>query len=324
MLIKIWHKFFLLAMLGFLPILSHAQSCDQGTGLNLQEAPKTTPFSGGWKTVARFSTAIRVTECVILPVQLTIVRGTEPDNYSKNGVSVDIKTAKISLANSANCRVGGNGGNGPQFFCNNLPQQVDVIVEYTLTGKSTTTNPNIVLFPVQLVSFIGGSSFSSASTRINVNVPVSTAPTCSFSIDQANVSLQSIKPADIENLPAGTAVASVQKNVNITANCVASTLSANATFAPQFSPTKSAVLTGSSHVALNDGTDNGVGFKLFDPSGAAITFNTPLSAFSQSLYVVTPALPTVTKAFTIKYAKTSQAVKPGPASSSITVTFSII
>ena len=199
-------------------------------------------------------------------------------------------------------------------------------VIYKLEGTSTNTDPTTT-FPCPLklkatnrrtgtVDIIDLTASSNC-----IKVPVTTTPTCSFSIDQPNVTLQSIKPADIENLTAGTAVASVQKSINVTVNCAAGALSANATFAPQFSPTKSAVL-GNSSVALNDGTDNGTGFKLFDSSGAAMAFNTPLVGSTNTLFSFTPTLPTVTKAFTIKYAKTSQAVTPGPVSSSITVTFS--
>ena len=322
MLIKIWHKFLLLALLSFMPVLSHAQFCSSGG--NVTEGPTTTPFSGGWKVVLRFNPTLTWSDCLFNPTQ-TSSASSEPITYTKNGVTVDIRNTKIRIKSPTSC-AGISGNDSASLFITRCaaPWALLLEVEYTLTGKSTTRDPNIVFFPAVLTSVTPATANFSTGERRNIMVPVSTAPTCSFSIDQTNVTLQSIKPADIENLPAGTAVASVQKNVNITANCDASTLPANATFAPQFSPTKSAVLTGSSHVALNDGTDNGVGFKLFDPSGAAITFNTPLSAFSQSLYVVTPALPTVTKAFTIKYAKTSQAVKPGPARSSITVTFSII
>ena len=323
MVIKIWHKFLLIAVLGFMPILSHAQSCTSG-GYKTA-GPTTTPFSGGWKVTLTLSPTLTWSDCIIMPTQISGATSSEPITYTKNGVTVDIRNTIIRLRSGIGC-ASFTGNESASLFLQrcSAPQSFLVEVEYTLTGKSTTRDPNIVLFPSGLSSVTPVTTSFATMARYDIMVPVSIAPTCSFSIDQANVTLQSIKPADIENLTAGTAVASVQKNVNITANCVASTLSANATFAPQFSPTKSAVLTGSSHVALNDGTDNGVGFKLFDPSGAAITFNTPLSAFSQSLYVVTPTLPTVTKAFTIKYAKTSQAVKPGPASSSITVTFSII
>jgi hypothetical protein len=49
-----------------------------------------------------------------------------------------------------------------------------------------------------------------------------------------------------------------------------------------------------------------------------------LSAFPESLFAFTPTLRTLTKAYTIKYAKTSTAVKAGPVTSSITITFSIL
>ena len=209
--------------------------------------------------------------------------------------------------------------------CTGAPS-AKINIEYTLTGKSTATSTNTRLFPLQVTGFpdFAVSSDHVSSAGIPINVPASTAPTCNFLIDQPNITLGTINVSDIANLTAGTAVASGQKNINITVNCAAGALSANATFAPQFSPTKSAVLTGNSHVALNDGTDNGVGFKLFDSSGTAMAFKTSLVGSTNTLFSFTPTLQTVTKPFTLKYAKTSQAVKPGPVTSSITVTFSVL
>ncbi len=318
---KIWHKFFLLAVLSLMPILSQAQFCSLGG--DVTKGPTTTSFPGGWKVALTFNPTLTWSDCLFDLTQLSSIRSGDPEIYNQNGVTVNIKDAKIRLKSGVSCA--SITGNDSVFLflarCS-APQALSLEVEYTLTGISTTSNPNIVLFPAQLTSVTPATSNFSSTVRRNINVPSSTSPTCSFSIDQPNLTLQSIKPADIENLTAGTAVAAGQKNVNITVNCDANALSTNATFVPQFSPTKSAVLTGSNHVALNDGTDNGTGFKLFDPSGAAITFNTPLSGFSQSLYAFTPALRTATKAFTIKYAKSSKTVTPGPVSSSITVTFS--
>ena len=197
--------------------------------------------------------------------------------------------------------------------------------EYLLEGTSTTS-ADVVLFTPQISSVADRdqpTTTTSTATFAVVKVPKSTAPTCNFLIDQPNITLDTLSLSDIANLTAGTAVASGQKNINITVNCAAGALSANATFAPQFSPTKSAVLTGNSSVALNDGTDNGVGFKLFDSSGSALAFKTPLAS-TNTQFAFTPTLQTVTKAFSFKYAKTSQAVKVGPVTSTIMVTFSIL
>jgi type 1 fimbria pilin len=322
MMNKIWHKFLLLAVLGFMPILSHAQFCSSGGPVTV--APKTTPFPGGWKVVLSFNPTITHPDCLFNPTQISSA-SSEPQIFTKNGVTVNIRDAKLRLKSSPACGISGDGTVGLFFSrCARVPQSVLIEVEYTLTGKSTTTVPNIVLFPAALTSVTPATSNFSTTERRDINVPASTAPTCNFLIDQPNITLGTINVSDIANLTAGTAVASGQKNINITVNCAAGALTANATFAPQFSPTKSAVLTGNSSVALNDGTDNGVGFKLFDSSGTAMAFKTPLVATTNTLFSFTPTLQTVTKPFTLKYAKTSQAVKPGPVTSSITVTFSIL
>jgi type 1 fimbria pilin len=124
-------------------------------------------------------------------------------------------------------------------------------------------------------------------------------------------------------LAAGAVVNSGQKTFEITVTCQKNALSSNQTFVPQFSPRKSAVFTGS-HVALNDGTDDGVGFKLFDFAGTALPFNTPLSAFPNSQFDMSPAFVPVTWPYTIKYAKTSKAVISGTVTSSIMITFSVL
>jgi hypothetical protein len=326
---KIWHKFFLLVLLSFLPLVSQAVCTSSfGAGTFTQQ-----PYPGGVRLVLTTSVVLNGTlNCFISPHNLTTVGSTNglPTKITSNGVTVDFTKVNVSVTSTiSGCtitdqnsskinivrQVGGCAG-----------QTIGLRFIYLLEGTSTTS-ADVVLFTPQISSVADRDQPTTTTSTVTfavVKVPKSTAPTCNFSVDTPNITLDTIKPADIENLTAGTAVAAGQKNVNITVNCDANALSANATFVPQFSPTKSAVLTGSSHVALNDGTDNGTGFKLFDPSGAAIRFNTPLSAFSQSLYAFTPVLRTATRAFTIKYAKTSKTVTPGPVSSSITVTFSLL
>ena len=321
---KIWHKFFLLAVLSFMPMLSQAQFCTNG-GIITKGAPETTPYPGGWKVVVKFSMDLIVPACNVTLRQLSGTSPGAPDNYSQHGVSVKIREAKIRLGNSLTCNISGNRSSTLSFFnCSKFPVPADVFVEYTLTGKSTTTDPNIELFPANLDAVTSGTNNWTGSQPHSIKVPASTAPTCSFLIDPPNITLEPIKNTDIENVAVGTAINTAQKNINLTVNCAANALSTSATFAPQFTPTKSAVLTGNSSVALNDGTDNGVGFKLFDSSGTALELNTPLVSTTNTLFSFTSTLQTVTKPFTLKYAKTSQAVKAGPVTSSITITFSIL
>lgn len=327
MMKKIWHQFLLLAVLSFMPVVSHAQSCLPPSGPVVAQQPKTTPFPGGWKVTAQYSLSISAPDCIIMPVAISPIRSPadEPESVTVNGVSVNIRKTKIWLRNSPNCQIINNGQQDIELRCNSLPQSVLIEVENTLTGKSTTTTAKR-LFGVQLAVLLPGplTSANWSTQNLEVRVPLSTAPTCNFLIDQPNITLGTINVSDIANLTAGTAVASGQKNINITVNCAAGALSANATFAPQFSPTKSTVLTGNSSVALNDGTDNGVGFKLFDSSGTAMAFNKPLVGSTNTLFAFTPTRQTVTKPFTLKYAKTSKAVSAGPVTSSITVTFSVL
>lgn len=324
---KIWRKFFLLAVLGLMPVLNHAAQCIRSDGIATGAVTTIPSPSGGWKVRSSFTFTIVQAGCNITPTQLSPlgIKSNLPKTFSANGVSVNIIDTKLTLASTISCVVSGSGSNMLVFrSCTGAPS-AQINIEYTLTGKSTATSTNTTLFPLQVTGFpdfaVDSDHFSSAG--IPIKVPASTAPTCNFLIDQPNITLDTLKLSDIANLTAGTAVASVQKSINITVNCATGALSANTTFAPQFSPTKSAVLTGNSHVALNDGTDNGVGFKLFDSSGAAMALKTPLSS-TNTQFAFTPTLQTVTKPFTVRYAKTSKAVTTGPVTSTITVTFSIL
>ena len=172
---KIWHKFFLLAVLSFMPILSQAQGCTSG-GIYAQGDPVITPFPGGWKVVIKFSMTLVVPTCTVVPMEFS---GTDPaarDNYSQNGVSVNIRDTKIRLGNSLRCWVSGNDSFPFHFFNCTPPVPADVFVEYTLTGKSTTTNPNIQLFPAMIAAVNPANNFWTGSWSPGVNVPASTAP----------------------------------------------------------------------------------------------------------------------------------------------------
>ena len=329
MMKKIWHKFLLLAVLGFIPVFSQAQvvGClPISSGKDVVQQPKTTPIPGGWKVTAQFLLSISAPDCFIMPVAISPLTTPfdQPESVTVNGVSVNIRQTKLWVRNSPNCQIINNGQQDIELRCNSLPQSVLIEVENTLIGKSTTTTAKR-LFGIQLAILLPGplTSANWSTQNLEVIVPLSTAPTCNFLIDQPNITLGTISFSDIANLTAGTAVASGQKNINITVNCATGALSANTTFAPQFSPTKSAILSGDSHVALIDGTDNGVGFKLFDSSGNALVFKTALTS-TNTQFAFTPTLQTVTKSFSFKYAKTSQAVKVGPVTSTIMVTFSIL
>ncbi len=328
---KIWHKFFLLAVLSFMPMLSQAfctTTSSFGTGTFTQQA-----YPGGVRLVLTTSAVLTGTmNCFISPTALTPAGGIsgEPTVVKKNGVTVDFSKVKVSVVSSiiSNCTIQDQGSSKiilvSQGGSGCAGQTVNLRIEYLLEGTSTTSADVDFFIPkISSVADRDQPTTTSTATFAVVKVPKSTNPTCNFLIDPPNITLEPIRLSDITNLNAGTAIEAAQKKVNLTVNCAVGALSADATFVPQFSPTKSAILTGSSHVALNDGTDNGVGFKLLDPSNAVIEFKKPLSS-QQNKFIFTPTLGTVTKAYTIKYAKTSNAVKAGPVTSSITITFSIL
>ncbi len=326
---KIWHKFFLIVLLSFLPLVSQAVCTSSfGAGTFTQQ-----PYPGGVRLVLTTSVVLNGTlNCFISPHNLTGVGNTSglPTKITSNGVTVDFTKVKVSVTSTiSGCTIA-----DPNSSKINIVRQVGgcagqtigLRFVYLLEGTSTTS-ADVVFFTPQISSVADRDQPTTTTATASfavVKVPKSTAPTCNFVIDKPNITLDSIKPSDIQNLAAGTAVDGVRTTINITVSCAAAALSTSTTFVPQFSPIKSVVLTGNSHVALNDGTDNGVGFKLFDSAQAALPFKTPLSSFPSTQFPLTTSITAIRKTFSIKYAKTSQAVTEGPVSSSITVTFSIL
>jgi len=324
----IWRQFFLLVVLSFLPVLSQAQICTTAEGITQNGTVTKIPTPSGDLVVdVGFKFNVQRGRCFVrtTPLSPVGISNNEPLTITKNGVTVDFNDAVFNTVSALTCTVSRQSTFIVIESCNGFPRTVSVVIRYTLKGKSTTTDPNIKLFDAKVTAFPteGSTTDAVTSAAVQVNVPSLTAPTCSFLIDQPNIELNSIVFDKIKNLAAGTTVDSAQKSFNITVNCPLNALSSDASFVPQFSPTKSAVLTGNSHVALDDATDNGAGFKLFDPSGAGIEFNRRLTNFPNSQFSFTPDLRSLTKAFTIKYAKTSNPVTPGPVTSSITITFSL-
>lgn len=175
MMKKIWHKFFLLAVLSFMPVLSHAVGCLASFGPSVVQEPKTTPFPGGWRVTAQYSLPIVQDNCFVMPVQ--IFQG-DPTLITRNGVTVNIQEAKIFLRNAPSCFNSDQGKNTQQYKCSPLPQNAVVEVQYTLTGKSTATTPGIPFFNVILAIVPGGSNTGGpwGTQMLPVNVPASTAP----------------------------------------------------------------------------------------------------------------------------------------------------
>ena len=182
MMKKIWHKFFLLAVLSFIPVFSQAQQvwgCLPTPGPVVAQQPKTTPIPGGWKVTAQFLLSISAPDCIIMPAAISPLTTPfdQPESVTVNGVSVNIRQTKLWVRNSPNCQIINNGQQDIELRCNSLPQSVLIEVENTLIGKSTTTTAKR-LFGIQLAILLPGplTSANWASQSLEVLVPLSTAP----------------------------------------------------------------------------------------------------------------------------------------------------
>ena len=326
MIYKIWHKFFLLAVLSFLPLVSQAVCTSSfGAGTFTQQ-----PYPGGVRLVLTTSVVLNGTlNCFISPHNLTTVGNTSglPTKITSNGVTVDFTKVKVSVTSTiSGCSIADSNSSKINIVrqvggC--AGQTIGLQFIYLLEGTSTTS-ADVDFFTPQISSVADRDQPTTTTATASfavVKVPKSTAPTCNFSVDTPNITLDTIKLSDIQNLAAGAVVTSGQKNFLLTVTCPPNTFNLT-TFIPQFSPRKSSVFTGS-HVALNDGTDNGVGFKLFDFMGTALPFNTPLSDFTTTQFQFISSTRASERTFRINYAKTSKAVISGTVTSSIMITFSV-
>jgi len=215
---KILHQFLLLAVLSFMPIFGQAQVCSLGG--DVTQGPTTTPFLGGWKVALTFNPTLTWSDCLFDLTQLSSISSGDPDTYTKNGVTVNIKDAKIRLKSGVSCA--SITGNDSVFLflarCS-APQSLSLEVVYTLTGKSTTSDPNIVLFPAQLTSVTPATRNFSSTVRRNINVPVSPSPTCSLTVPSIltvpNATLSQFVLTGLQ----GTKTEAKGTNFNVRINC---------------------------------------------------------------------------------------------------------
>ena len=322
-------KWLVLALWGLLPLFCQAQGlCVSSIGPG--SIVSTSAMTSRVLVVMRTSMVLTgTTSCGVRPTAMSTlgVLNNQPTTITKNGVTVDFSKVKFRNRGSvpSGCTFQGDGS--LMFFYNCKPgngangQTVTFDVEYLLEGTSTTS-ANIELFTPQLSAFADGSqisTFLTSSIFPGINVPKSTAPTCSTALNPTFVNLGSIRPTELSG-GVGSFTASGQKTLSLTMTCLANALTQATTFTPSFKFTK-LLNSGAFDIALSDGVDPGFGFRVLDPqgtpikSGAALTnatfaFNTPASVQS------------ISNNFTVQYAKTQTTLNPGVVSATIAITIS--
>lgn len=269
------------------------------------------------------------TSCGVRPTAMSTLGGlnNQPTTITKNGVTVDFSKVKFRNRGSvpSGCAVQGDGS--LMFFYNCNPgnsangQTVTFDVEYLLEGTSTTS-ANIELFTPQLSAFADGSqisTFLTSSIFPGINVPKSTAPTCSTTIDPPNVALGTIKPTDLSGA-VGSFTTLGQKPLKLTMACMANALGQASTFVPTFQ-FNNPLSAGPYDISRSVTTDPGFGFRVLDPSGNAIKSGVALSSVTFP-FAASASAQSISRSFTVQYAKTLANITPSLASSTITVTIS--
>jgi hypothetical protein len=96
---KIWHKFFLLVLLSFLPLLSQAQNCITADGIT-QNGTVTKIVTSSEETVVfvPFKLAIQKTPCFVMATPLSPVgiNNNEALTVTKNGLTVNFNNSVLS------------------------------------------------------------------------------------------------------------------------------------------------------------------------------------------------------------------------------------
>jgi len=329
---KLGYKFLLLMLLSVLPILSHSQGvtvCNSGFGNGTISNVGNT--GNAVKLVMRTSITLNGKEatCSILPPETVTLFGNSagPKFITKNGLTVDFTKVKFvnrSPTFPAGCGVQGSGTTVFSYNC--LPGRGDGFVavfdvEYLLEGKSDTLVPNTAFFTPRLTTFADKQVLATHSTSGNypsVMVPVSTAPTCSTTIDPSNLILSNIKPTELPGV-VGTFTTAGEKTFNLSVTCPPNALAIASNLIPTFQFTRELRVSSFSisRTAL-DTDDLGFGFRVLAPDGTAVRHNAPITGAVYGFNTPTQSQ-SISKTFKVQYAKTLATITPGAAATSITI-----
>lgn len=295
----------------------------------------TSPMSKRVLVVVRNTLVLTgATSCGLEPTafELVNINGGIPyagvTTFTQNGVTVDLTKAKIRNRGNvpAGCSVQGDGTN--RFIYNCTPgnsangQTVTFDMEYLLEGTSNTST-SVKFFQPSLRTFIDINQSSTYSIcnfcTPQIDVPLSTAPTCSTTIDPPNVALGTIKPTDLSGA-VGSFTTLGQKPLKLTMACMANALGQASTFVPTFQ-FNNPLSAGAYDISRAVTTDPGFGFRVLDPSGNAIKSGVALSSVTFP-FTASASAQSISRSFTVQYAKTLANITPSLASSTITVTIS--
>lgn len=322
-------RWLVLALWGLLPLFCQAQTaCASAFDANVTFS--TIPMTN--KTTVVMRTAVTLTPmrsgssnltCYIFTSQL-MAREAER-TYSCCGLTLDYRNTILRLRSNVptGCRLTGDGTSILAVDCdvgsgNNARLAFDI--EYPLVGKSTLTTSGQVFTYPNLAACTPNNTFCFGSFGFPaIPTPVSTAPTCSTTINPTNLVLGTITPTDLSGA-VGSFTPLGQKPFNLTMTCMANALTQASTFVPTFQ-FNNPLTAGTYDIARAVTTDPGFGFRVLDPSGNAIKSGVALS--SVTFPFTTPAsAQSISRSFTVQYAKTLSDINPGVASSTITVTIS--
>ena len=335
---KLGYKFLLLMLLSMLPILSHSQPADAKRTCNTTWGGGTSKIVGSTGNVTKVVMSASITlngnavGCSIQPTAVnTLIGGPsrgEPVTITNNGMTVDFSKTTITLTNNINPLVCGFSGNGKTTInfgnvtgttgCNGVVAQFDVV--YFLEGKSTATANNVVFFNPKLTSFADNREITSHSTKTfsTVNVPVSTAPTCSTTIDPSNLILSNIKPTELPGA-VGTFTTAGEKTFNLSVTCPPNALAIASNLIPTFQFTRELRVGSFSISRTALATDDlGFGFRVLAPDGNAVRHNAPITSAVYGFNTPTQSQ-SISKTFKVQYAKTLATITPGAAATSITI-----
>jgi len=330
---KIWHKFFLLAVLSFMPLVSQALCTTPsgfGTGTFTQQ-----PYPGGVKLFLRTSVTLSGTlTCFISPTPLTTLgkQNNLPKVFKSNGVTVDLEKVKVFVdSNLINCNAQRTGTSEVVLvsqlgFTGCAGQTINLRFEYLLEGTSTTS-ADVVLFTPQISSVEDTQNPLTTATKSFdvVKVPKSNAPTCSTSIP-ASVNLNPLSLSEAKSALFLDRISTNAKRFDITLTCPQPTIAF--TVVPTF--TFKTVGLFNTLISPSVGQETGMGFRLSNTltrgnvKSENVASGVPhlLSPFVFSASP-TPNLQSVTQEFELSYVNVGGATTSGKIQANIIATFTL-
>ena len=251
---------------------------------------------------------------------------------TQTDTGIDSGELRLSgLIKQGSCQLPLRTASNPNPYVLNLPPLQTVQLMNNGFGKITPLNLNLIAASGCLtvsglnaqIAFDGGLAAVVPNGGLLRNVAIlrpalSTAPTCSTTIDPSNLILSNIKPTELPSV-VGTSTTAGEKTFNLSVTCPPNALAIASNLIPTFQFTRELRVGSFSISRTALATDDlGFGFRVLAPDGNAVRHNAPITSAVYGFNTPTQSQ-SISKTFKVQYAKTLATITPGAAATSITI-----